>query len=125
MLDLSIKRGLSLNRNEVLKAIVVHDDIILNIIYYLKFVKFKSYTLKKEQYGIYYHGISYIYGVELELFKKVIHLCLELFSLGQEEIKLTRDDCAKKENIITELTDLEKMISEALKKNLIIMHYGV
>jgi hypothetical protein len=106
--------------------IKIHDDIILFIWNTLKLLRCRDYKNKKEKFGLFYDGDSYIYNDQLELFSKIIILWLSFVDLASEKIIINKEDDEYDSVIVREdLVKLLQLVRKALQEKKSILHIGV
>ena len=108
------------------ERIKIHDDVISYIGLTLKYVECYNYKNEKKQYGLYYEGISYIYGKSLEIFALVIQNWLQIIKIAPDQIVINdKGETFQKKMMESDLQKLFELIQKALVNKAAIMHLGI
>ena len=105
------------------RCVVISDDLILHILYSLKWVQTTwndEVNLKK---GLNYYGYSWI--EDKAIFRDIICSWRSFFLGADEQIVFDKNCVLNKSSVIEQLDGLLELIDSAIKNNLYILHLGI
>lgn len=113
----------------------IDDAFILYSIDTLKWIPSFSKNFKQISNGLDYYGRTYFDSDGIIVLKGIIEGWLQLFKYAPAQIELTSDyDSEKgkfnsiiidKENLVNQLQNLLALCDRAIKKNFILVHFGI
>ncbi len=104
-------------------CVVISDDLILHILYSLKWVQTTwndEVNLKK---GLNYYGYSWI--EDKAKFRDIICSWRSLFLNADEQIVFDKNCVLNRSSVIEQLDGLLELIDSAIKNDLYILHLGI
>jgi coproporphyrinogen dehydrogenase len=104
-------------------SVVISDDLILHILYSLKWVQTTWNDEANLKKGLNYYGYSWI--EDKAKFRDIICSWRSLFLNADEQIVFDKNCVLNRSSVIEKLDGLLELIDSAIKNDLYILHLGI